>query len=334
MEAVNPTNREPRRWTHLWKGWRGLVLRLVLFVLPAAWVLGRVHLGDVFEHARRVGLVSLAGGIVLVLAATSVATWRWRTLLKAYGAGKVPAFVTLLHHNLVGCFYNLLPGGVGGDALRGYRLRNTVPTQAASYAVVIVERVCGLVGLLLVAAAAMFHSPELRQGPIMAAMNVGSLAALLGSFALLGLPLALGRSERLRRLVRRVPLLARVPEKLPAPPSPKGLIIAVALSVFTQLFSLLCIALMLHPLPFAVAVRLALAIGPVVILLSYIPVTPGALGQREALFAYFFGMAGVPEAAAVAASLLFFSTLIFQGILGGILVLVEGFRTARRGPNA
>ena len=322
------------RWVHWWKEWRGIVLRLALFVVPAAWLFGRVRLRDVFAHARRAGSLPLAGGLALVLCATVVATWRWRVLLRAYGAGQVPTFATLLRHNLVGCFYNLLPSGVGGDAVRGYRLRHTVPTQATSYAVVIVERVSGLVGLLLIAAAAMSQTRELRHGPLMDAMNLGSIAALVAALGLLGLPLALERSERLQRLVRSVPPIARVAARLPSAPSFSGLIFAVGLSVLTQLLTLLCIALMLHPLPFLLAVRVALGFGPVILLLSYIPVTPGALGQREALFAYFFGMAGVPEAAAVAASLLFFSTLVFQGILGGSLVLAEGFRQPAAPPDA
>ncbi len=295
-------------------------------MVPAAWILGHVNLGDVFERARHAGLASLAGGITLVLCATLIATWRWRILLRGYGAKQVPAFTELLHHNFVGCFYNLLPGGVGGDVLRGYRLRNEVSSKAASYAAVMVERVCGLVGLLLVAATAVFHSRDLHRGPVMVAMNIGTVAALVAAFALLGLPWALARNEGLRRLTRRLPTLGRMVEKLPPRPSLTGLTIAIGMSVLTQLLTLLCVALMLHPLPFLHAVSVALMFGPAVILLSYIPVTPGALGQREALFAYFFGMAGVPQVAAVAASLLFFSTFIFQGILGGILVLTEGFR--------
>ncbi len=62
---------------------------------------------------------------------------------------------------------------------------------------------------------------------------------------------------------------------------------------------------------------------PAVILTTYIPLTPGGLGQREVVFRYMFGLVGVAPDAAVATSLLFFAMLMALAAMGGLCLLAE-----------
>ncbi len=62
---------------------------------------------------------------------------------------------------------------------------------------------------------------------------------------------------------------------------------------------------------------------PAIILTTYVPLTPGGLGQRELVFKYMFGLVGVAPDAAVATSLLFFAMLMGLSALGGMCLLAE-----------
>ncbi|MEK7751263.1 MAG: hypothetical protein AAB654_05055, partial [Acidobacteriota bacterium] len=77
----------------------------------------------------------------------------------------------LLRHYLVAYYYNLLPTGLAGDVVRGYRVRTALPSAGDSYTVILVERVAGLGGLLGVAALAMLLGPRLPESFVRRALD-------------------------------------------------------------------------------------------------------------------------------------------------------------------
>ena len=99
---------------------------------------------------HELGQVSPEPVVVAILCAwvaLLVGTLRWRYLLCAYGSDPAPPYASMLRHNLVGAYFNVLPLGVAGDAVRGYRLRAESGGLARAYYVLLVERLCGLAGL-------------------------------------------------------------------------------------------------------------------------------------------------------------------------------------------
>jgi uncharacterized protein (TIRG00374 family) len=137
---------------------RGRVLTVVRVAVTLAafgWVFSRVDLSALGAAFGRVPWTSLALAVALTLGNLGVGSLRWRTLLSAFGASRIPSMASLYRLNVIGFFYNVwLPGGVGGDVVRGIASREAFGEAGAtgSVAVVFVERVLGLVGLLALAA--------------------------------------------------------------------------------------------------------------------------------------------------------------------------------------
>jgi len=319
-EAAAP----PSRLAALWKGPAGTALRALFALLPIAWLTRRVAWADVLARARDVGPGNLALAFGAVLASTAIASARWRTMMRAYGATATPPLPTLLRHYLVGLYFNMLPSGVAGDGVRAHRVvPRAMPDMASSLTVAFLERVAGLFGLCIVAATAMLLGDEMRDDAVATLLEAGLLGALGLSAAVLTAPWALKRFYGLRALVGRVPVLGGLLLGVPSPRSYAGLALSVLQSVGTQGMAVVSVALLVRPLAPGVSFLVCARVVPAVILATYVPLTPGGVGQRELVFQYMFGLVGVRPDAAVATSLLFFALLVGLAALGGACLLAE-----------
>ncbi len=306
-----------------WRGWPGSALRLTLALLPLAWLTQKVGWADVAARARDVGAANLALSFATLVASLALASARWRTMMRAYGATATPPVLTLLRHNLVGQYFNVLPSGVAGDAVRAHRLRKAMPDMASSLTVIFLERVAGLLGLCVVAAVAFVASDEMHDDVVARVLELGLLGALGFSTLMLATPWALAKRPALGGLIARVPVFGTLALRVPPARSARGLAVSVAQSVVIQGLVVLSVALLVRPLAPGVTLLVCARVVPAVILTTYIPLTPGGLGQRELVFKYMFGLVGVAPDAAVATSLLFFAMLMALAGLGGLCLVAE-----------
>jgi len=308
----------------LWKGRVGMVLRGLFALLPIVWLTRRVRWADVLARAKEVGLGNLVLAFAALVFSALIASVRWRTMMLAYGAEATPPLTSLLRHYLVGFYFNMLPSGVAGDGVRAHRVvPGAMRDMASSLTVVFLERVAGLFGLCIVAASAMVLGDELHDDAVATLLEAGLLGALALSAAVLVAPWALKRFYGLRGLVGRIPLLGGLLLGVPSPRSYMGLLRSVGQSVGTQGMAVVSVALVVKPLAPGISFLVCARVVPAVILATYIPLTPGGLGQRELVFQYMFGLVGVRPDAAVATSLLFFAMLVGLAALGGLCLLVE-----------
>lgn len=311
-----------------WSGWPGRVVRWCLAVLPFVWLSRQIDASLVVARAVQVGPWGLSLALSMGFASLCIGALRWRVLLLAYGAdrSRLPGVLTLLRHNMVGHYFSVLPTGMAGEAVRGYRVARYFPTGAMSYLVLFVERITGLLGLLFIALVAAVFSPSLRAGPVAFAMNAGvSLAFVLGLVVFV-LPQLGARVPRVKTCMTRVPVVGALLAQLPAARDVSGLLVAVVLSVLTQLSMVMMAAALITPLSSAATLVACARVVPAIILVTYIPLTPGGLGQREAAFVHFFSLVHVEREAALAASLLFFAVTLALSLLGGLVLLYERAR--------
>lgn len=320
-------------WVRAWRGAPGLVLRILIALLPFIWLAKRVTLAEILEYTREAGLKSFALGIGALAFAAIPATLRWKVLLQAYGAKSTPRFPSLLRHNLVCAYYNALPSGVAGDLVRAHRVRDYVPNVATSYAIVFVERITGLLGLLILAGFTVLIGEErgLEGSFVRTSMALTGLLALGASSVLFVFPYLLERYSRLSRALLRIPLVGKVAHGIPKPRSVLGLKKAVLFSLLTQGSAIMSITLLTRPLVEPSQLIACIQVMPLAILLTYIPLTPGGVAQREAIYAYLYGLAGVVPAIAVAISLLFFAAQMSIAAVGGIVHLVEKLAEPKEG---
>ncbi len=276
-------------------------------------------IGDPARAVRSVAQEPLwvVGACVLAaLAAILVSSLRWQNLLRAYGAERPPSVARLFHLNMVGFFYNLyVPGGVGGDVIRGIVSRDSfgVANATAGLAVVLVERVLGLTALLFIASVALLVRPV--QGL--------PSPALVAAFGCASATIGVGIIASTRRMARYTPGRVRgILEQVPGVSSWPRFALALLLSIGGQLATAAAGWFVLYPFAPHITIADAAVIAPIAAAAAFLPITVGGVGARESAFAVLSAQVlGIDSDQGVAASLtMWFSYLLTAGI-GGLLQL-------------
>ncbi|NVB78313.1 MAG: flippase-like domain-containing protein [Kofleriaceae bacterium] len=301
-----------------WQRW-GWVLRWLGTAAGIAYIATLIDVDDVKSAAGRISAGAMGLAIVFVALNVVAGAQRWRVLLTAYGALARPDLVRATQLYFISFFYNnYLPGAVAGDVVRGVVTRDVFGDRGATagLAVVLVERALGLFGVFLLLAVGLAAAGN--------AVDTGSLwvwsgLGIAGSFALvLALPFSrrLGRflPGRLREIAERVPELSSV----------GSFVSAAILSVTTQVLIALAGYVLLHAVEPRVDLGASLLIVPLAAATTFLPITVGGAGAREAVYvtlgASLFLM---PRSDALAASLALWGAHLVVGAVGGVVQLLS-----------
>lgn len=279
-------------------------------------------------HARTGVLAAL-----LALYALGLLVWaaRWRALLTLAGVD-----ISVLQVWRVSTEAQaggiLLPGGIGGDALRiasviGRPTRAGEPRAPAAIVVasVLLDRAIGLSVLALVAAALGFAWGGLRDGALAFALLAIPVAVALGLWVLRRAPQ--GRTSGLARWLTggrfgRIvgPMLeyvrdARAPAAIARA---AGLSLVVAVTQFA----------VIRGLVFAVgaqpsAEKWVYVGGAMVFIVAAVPALPGGWGTADAAWIFFLGLAGLPAGAALGVGLLYRLFWYISAIVGAALYVAR-----------
>jgi hypothetical protein len=221
---------------------------------------------------------------------------------------------------------------VGGDALRMAALARVMPRAADAAWSVVVDRVLGVIALLLllVAGLAVADVSALPRMSVRApAVTPPAAAAVLGVAALVAVLVA-RFGTRVWRRARAAG--ARLAALLRRPPDAWARWIALALLVqLAYVATWVAIAAVVRlPVP----VTYFLVAVPLVSLAAMVPVTIAGLGVREGAWAALLAPLGVPAGDAVAFSLLYFAGFALTGAIGGAWFAWRGTMPAALGPEA
>ena len=137
----------------------------------------------------------------------TILAFRWVILLRVHGV--FIGFYQAVKLTYLGLFYNnMMPGAVGGDLLKGWYITHHSEKGRRLEAVVtvFVDRLSGLIGMILVAAVA-----SLFVGPDLAFRGIQIRWIVWGIFAAMVLVSIVFLSRRLRRLLLISQILNRLP---------------------------------------------------------------------------------------------------------------------------
>ena len=317
------------------KRWLGLAVRVLGTAAALAWIATHVDLGQAQGALARIPAATFALAVALVAANVVAGAARWRVLLPAYGATRIPAFAALVRLYFVAFFYNnYLPGAVAGDVARGVVTRDAFAGEGATgaLAVVLVERALGLFGLFaLLAVGLVATAGALDSGALWWWTVLGSA----GSFALVAaIPLARAIAPRLPRRPAPLARLAAIAARLPALRDGRAFAGAVLLSVATQALVAAAgwvLLAALAPIGFAAS----LLVVPLAAATAFLPITVGGAGFREGVYVALGGqLFGMPRADALAASLALWLAHLVVGAGGGIAQLLRARDRAASPPAA
>jgi uncharacterized membrane protein YbhN (UPF0104 family) len=276
-----------------------------------------------FAHVR----LDVLSGLVLLYAMGTLA-WaaRWRALLRLAGVrlSLLQVWRVSIEAQAGGI---LLPGGIGGDALRiASVLRSAKQSGIESptaivIASVLLDRSIGLAVIAAVAATLGFASGGLHAGPLAVILAAIPVAFAGGLAALRWVPLS-----RVPWLVEgRVGALARpILRYLRAPKASRALAVATALSVGVAGVQFATIRGLVFAFGAPVTAEKWVYVGTAIaFMVGAIPALPGAWGTADAAYVFFLGLAGLSAGAALGVSLFYRLFWYLSAMLGALLFVMR-----------
>jgi glycosyltransferase 2 family protein len=282
-------------------------------------------LASTLEHAR----LGVAAGL-LALYALSTLVWaaRWRALL-AFADVELPVRDVWRISIEAQAGGILLPGGIGGDALRIASVvsrptrHGTKPSAAIVIASVLLDRAVGLSTIATLAAALGFTYGGIGAGPLAIVLALIPAAVASGIVVLRAAPVDripwLVRG-RLGRVVQPVLAYVRDPRALRAIAVAVGLSLLVAAA---QLAVVRGLVVVVGGSPAAAAEKWVYVGTAIAFIVAAVPALPGGWGTADAAYVFFFGLAGIPVGAALAVCLLYRLFWYLSGVAGAILHLAR-----------
>ena len=314
-------------------------MRLLLGLALLAFVFARLDLQELQQallgSVRNWEWSGLA--ILLVFAALYVGVIRWHRMLVTLG---VPIrFWRSFQILFIGQFFNtFMPGACGGDAVRAYYVVRETGSglRAEAGTTVVADRLVGLfVIILFVCIIVPFRLHFLlaqtsTKGPTL--LILAFLACcVLGLICFFRIHL-FERFDFFRRLEERFrvgPLIRRAYDALYHFRSRPAFLLEMG---FYSLLNLILLTLSCQCLAVSIGLDIRLVdmftFFPIITVLASVPLTPGALGLRENLFAEMFKSVGVAKPASVALSLLVYAVGLIAGLVGGLIFI--GFSGGRK----
>ncbi len=141
-------------------------LRVIVSFGLLAYLIHLANLQKIFETLRLVDFSYFGLAVLFFLVALLFFTLRWQVLLQQSGLS--PGYWHLLVFYLIGYFLNnFLPTTIGGDVSRAFNAAKSHGDKAASFGIVLFERILGVLATLtlgslsLIWAARYFHSYRL-----------------------------------------------------------------------------------------------------------------------------------------------------------------------------
>lgn len=238
-----------------------------------------------------------------------MSTLRWKLLLPG-----VTGIKKLFSLYMIGAFFNMiLPGIVGGDAVKGFYLYKATGRGATALASIFMDRYFGFTALIMLGMIAYpfgfgyFHGSRIEW-----LLPIVVLSFFLGSFVIFSL-----------RLGKRIRILSDFYNYFYEYRNQRGIIAKVILlSVVVQMSGIIAVYILTRGLgqnPPFVAYMIFL---PLIVLFTTLPISISGIGVREGAFVFFLGLLGIKPEVAAAISFSWFIAMITGGLIG----LVEYIR--------
>lgn len=286
-----------------------------LLLTIIAWRTNWSDVGEKFTHLRVEYWLAAVGLLVL---AQIISAKRWQIFAKElHFERSLPQYSA---YYFIGMYFNLLlPTSVGGDVTRVWYLNGHSGRKWAALASVFLDRLNGLLVLIAVACVGVLLSPLALEWWINASVWGIAGCAAVGVAALPILQrwekLPLHRREQMQTTIR----LLRVPHVL---------VSATTMSVLVQgigVLTLWCVGLSLG---LDIPIAYYCILGPMVSLLTLLPISVNGMGVREVGTVLFLAPLSVHEDSAKTLAFLWFAVSVAVSLLGGLVYLFGAFPKA------
>ena len=300
----------------------GIILRVGISVALLVFVFGKVDRKALFQIIRGadIGLLSLAFLIFTLVYA--VCLFRWEMLLKAVRV-QLPVKRIIVSFS-GGMFFNVfMPSTIGGDLVRGFDLAAHTKKGKEVVATVLLDRLSGYAGMVLVAVVAIIFGYRLVQDRVVVLIVLATVALLALILLLLFNNFFFSKINRFFHASNGSRLMTAIKnthqELYYFRQRKRVLFLNLVYSIFVQVVAPVSYYLIAVALGIKTDIIYFFIFFPLIGAITLLPISIGGLGLRDATTIYFFAKAGMAKDAAFAISIMVFFYTLLLGALGGII---------------
>lgn len=307
-----------------------VVLRIAISIVLLGFLLRQVDIKGLCLVIRNADTLFLLLAFIIYFAAYALGIFRWEMLLK--GANIHLSLKRVIISFAGGIFFNVfLPSSIGGDFMRSIDLATHTKRPKEVVATVLLDRLSGYIGLVIVALLALLFGFGIIQDrnalvsvSVITAILVVVLLVLFNKFLYTKINQLLRSSAagKIREAIRNLH------EEIHIFRNHKKIILNnLALSIIIQLIIPLAFYIIALSLDIKLNIIYYFVYLPIIGAITLLPISIGGLGLRDAVTVFFFAQAGVNKDLALAMSLInFFFILVFAAIGGLIYILTVRHR--------
>ena len=299
-------------------------LKLVVSMGLLIFIFRQIDFPAFIAIVRQAHIRWILTAMSLMILGVMLRAWRWQILLHAIEVRV--SLKELIAIYFVGfLFNNLLPSGVGGDAIRIVELNKHSKHGADAVTSVLVDRFLGLSALQAIGTVTLLFNWNAVPAPIAYLTVTMFVAIMVGGYLLVNrtLYLSLRKNIDLFRRLTDIGPLGKLFDSFQSYPTS-----ALQRSYMVSLLFNLSLITMNLSIGLSVGVEATLIqyaiFIPITSAVLIIPISFGGLGLREGAYVELFKSVGVPTETALAMSLLVYTIgNLFTGLIGGVVYLLR-----------
>ena len=304
------------------------LLRVAFAIVVTAYVIWQADPARVGSALAGASWTWIGGALLLVFVDRALMAYRWIALLAPLARAHRPSLPSLLRIFFVSTFVgSFLPQSVGADAVRTWSLaRHGVPA-AQSLASVLVDRLLGVVSIVIAAAVGLALATDLLgEAWVVVALTLALLGCAVSTAVIF--------SPRVDEWMRRT-VVARLPDRwrgiadrvllaIRAYELHRGVLAAVlAGSIAVQVLRILQAWMLGRSVGIALGLAPYFVFVPIILLVMLLPITINGLGVSQWGFQTLFARVAVPAPPALALSILFVALGVVGNLPGALLYLTS-----------
>ncbi|MDA8215977.1 MAG: lysylphosphatidylglycerol synthase transmembrane domain-containing protein [Nitrospiraceae bacterium] len=290
-----------------------LVLKLSVSAALFYLLISKIGTKTIIHNIKLSSPLSFISAVGVYMLAAFFSSLRWKLLIPQSMKTK-----RLFSMYMIGSFFNTcMPGTIGGDAVKAYYLsselkksqKSAVSGREASIAVasVFMDRYVGFSAMLVISMIAFpFGFRYLEGTPVKWFMPIVLAVFISGSIVVFKFRFG----ERLRFLFKVYEYFKIYSKKRDI------LFKAFLYSVFVQISGIFAVYMLSRGIALNIPFLSLLIFVPIIILISFIPVSISGIGLREGAFVIFLGTIGVSPDLSVTLSILWFLSVVVASLWG------------------
>ncbi|BCB95109.1 hypothetical protein JZK55_00310 [Dissulfurispira thermophila] len=295
-----------------------LILKLSVSSILFYFLISRVGTHTIINNIKALNLTAFLSAVGIYIVATYISSMRWNLLI--HESIKTKRLFSLY---MIGSFFNAyMPGIIGGDAVKAYYLsrvlksvehhasrtqHSTLDAFTIAIASVFMDRYIGFFALLIISIIAFPFGYQYLEGTHVKWLMPAVLAAfILGSLVVFKF-----------RFGERIKFLFKIYEYFQLYSRKKGILFRAFLySVIIQIFGITAVYILSRGISLNISFMSLMIFVPIIILISFIPVSISGIGLREGAFVVFLGTLGVPSHLAMTLSIVWFLSSVTASLWG------------------